>query len=290
MHTIVVFGASGQLGQCLQKLAREQNLEQINFLSSQQANILDVDTLQKVFAEYKPAYCINCAAYTAVDKAEDEAEQAMKLNRDGVSNLSRLCREQDATLIHISTDFVFSGSHHLPLTESEDTLPINVYGESKLAGEKAVVALTQKHFIIRTSWLYSEYGNNFVKTMLRLGKEREQLKVIWDQVGSPTYAMDLATCILSIIKSKTSQYGLYHYSNEGVASWYDFAQAIFELSRMAVKVTPVRSAEYLTKARRPAYSVMDKSKIKRTLGIAIPYWKHSLQTCINRLYISTDDK
>jgi dTDP-4-dehydrorhamnose reductase len=281
MQNIIVFGASGQLGQCLQKLAHEQHWPDIHFLSSQQANILDIQTLENVFREYKPAYCINCAAYTAVDKAEEQPQAAMQLNRDGVSNLSRLCREFDATLIHLSTDFVFSGNHHLPLTEREDTHPINVYGESKLAGEQAVVALTEKHFILRTSWLYCEYGNNFVKTMLRLGKEREQLNVIWDQLGTPTYAMDLASCILSIIQTRSTAYGLYHYSNEGVASWYDFAQAVFELSHISVKVIPVRTADYITKARRPAYSVMDKAKIKQTLRIEIPYWKHSLQTCIN---------
>jgi dTDP-4-dehydrorhamnose reductase len=283
MHTTLVLGASGQLGQCLQKLAQEQHLSHIHFLSSRQANILDRAALQSVMEQYKPGYLINCAAYTAVDKAEDEPEAALQLNRDGVAILSQLCREYTATLIHISTDFVFSGNSHLPLAETYETNPVNVYGKSKLEGEKVIPQHLDNYFIIRTSWLYSEYGNNFVKTMLRLGKERPELKVIWDQVGTPTYAIDLANCILEILKTGNTRYGLYHYSNEGLASWYDFAQTIFDLRQMAVKVIPVRTAEYVTKAKRPAYSVMDKSKIKQNLGIAIPYWKHSLQTCLTKL-------
>jgi dTDP-4-dehydrorhamnose reductase len=283
MHTTLVLGASGQLGQCLQKLAQEQHLSHIHFLSSRQANILDRAALQSVMEQYKPGYLINCAAYTAVDKAEDEPEAALQLNRDGVAILSQLCREYTATLIHISTDFVFSGNSHLPLAETYETNPVNVYGKSKLEGEKVIPQHLDNYFIIRTSWLYSEYGNNFVKTMLRLGKERPELKVIWDQVGTPTYAIDLANCILEILKTGNTRYGLYHYSNEGLASWYDFAQTIFDLRQMAVKVIPVRTAEYVTRAKRPAYSVMDKSKIKQNLGIAIPHWKHSLQTCLTKL-------
>lgn len=283
MSKILVFGATGQLGQCLQHIASMRNFSHIYFLSREKANIMDVFSLQQIFNEYKPTFCINCAAYTAVDKAEDEPDIAMEINRDGVLNLSHICREYDTTLIHISTDFVFSGNSNLPLSETDETNPVNMYGLSKLEGEKVIPLHTNKYFIIRTSWLYSEYGNNFVKTMLRLGKERTELKVIWDQIGTPTYAMDLATCVIAITENNYSQYGIYHYSNEGVTSWYDFAKTIFEINHTSVKVIPVRTAEYITKARRPAYSVMDKSKIKQNFAIEIPYWKHSLATCINLL-------
>ena len=218
-----------------------------------------------------------------MDKAEDEPEIALKINKTGVENLSRLCAENGSVLIHISTDFVFRGDVPSLRNEENAAQPLNVYGKTKLEGELAVEALLKKHLIIRTGWLYSEYGNNFVKTMLKLGRERNELKVVADQTGTPTYGMDLAACIINIIKSKSSAYGLYHYSNEGVASWYDFAKAIFDIAEMEVKVWPVKTEEYITKAVRPAYSVMDKSKIKKTFGIEIPYWRDSLVSCINNL-------
>jgi len=283
MSKIIVIGASGQLGNCLQWVAKEKNIKNIYFLSSGSANILDKTGLQNIFAEYGPQYCINCAAYTAVDKAEDEIDIARQVNRDGVANLSQVCANYNTTLIHISTDFVFSGQEFLPLTETNATAPVNVYGLTKLEGEQAIPTYLPNYFILRTSWLYSEFGNNFVKTMLRFGKERDELRVIWDQIGTPTYAIDLAACILHIIQSQNQEYGIYHYSNEGVASWYDFAQAIFDLSQIKVKVTPVRTAEYVTKATRPAYSVMDKAKIKHNMQVAIPYWRDSLQVCLRRL-------
>ena len=283
MNNIIVIGASGQLGNCLQWVAKEKSIENIYFLPSGSANILNKAGLESTFAEYQPQYCINCAAYTAVDKAEDEIEIARQVNRDGVANLSQVCAAYNTTLIHISTDFVFSGQEFLPLTETNATAPVNIYGQTKLEGEQAIPTYLQKYFILRTSWLYSEFGNNFVKTMLRFGKERDELRVIWDQVGTPTYAIDLAASILHIIQSQNQQYGIYHYSNEGVASWYDFAQAIFDLSQIKVKVTPVRTAEYITKATRPAYSVMDKAKIKNNMQIAIPYWRDSLQVCLSHL-------
>ena len=283
MENIIVFGASGQLGQCLQALARERKIKNIYFLPKAQANVMDIAALQETFTQYQPAYCINCAAYTAVDKAEDEPEAALQINRDGVENLSKLCREFDTTLLHVSTDFVFAGTGYIPLSETDETNPINVYGRSKLAGEKIIPEYLDKYFILRTSWLYSEFGNNFVKTMLRFGKERPELKVIWDQAGTPTYAMDLADCILTIIRNGSQQYGIYHYSNEGLISWYDFAKNIFELSQIEVKVIPVRTAEYYTKAVRPAYSVLDKAKIKTNLNIQIPYWRDSLRICLQKL-------
>jgi len=283
MGSTLVFGASGQLGQCLAHVARERNTPGLEFLPENQANILDVAGLRAQFARYRPAYCINCAAYTAVDKAEDEVELARKINRDGVANLSALCAEYGTTLIQISTDFVFAGTGNQPLVETDAPAPLSVYGLTKLEGELVVPTYTRQYFILRTSWLYSEYANNFVKTMLKLGRERDELRVIWDQVGTPTYAIDLAGCILTIIETQSQAFGLYHYSNEGVTSWYDFAAAIFELSETTVKTTPIRTAEYPTKATRPAYSVLDKTKAKTHLGVAIPHWRTSLQTCLARL-------
>ena len=283
MSKIIVIGASGQLGNCLQWVAKEKNIDNIYFLPSTIANILDPAGLQAIFAQYQPQYCINCAAYTAVDKAEDEIEIARQGNREGVANLSQVCGTYNTTLIHISTDFVFSGKEYLPLSENHTPAPVNIYGLTKLEGEQAIPAYLPNYFILRTSWLYSEFGNNFVKTMLRFGKERDELRVIWDQVGTPTYAIDLAACILHLIQTQNQQYGIYHYSNEGVASWYDFALAIFDLSQTTVKVILVRTAEYVTKATRPAYSVMDKAKIKSNLQIEIPYWRDSLKICLSRL-------
>ncbi|MBD2766588.1 dTDP-4-dehydrorhamnose reductase [Hymenobacter sp. BT664] len=283
MGNILVFGASGQLGQCLAHVARERNTPGLQFLPEDQANILDLAGLRAQFARYQPSYCINCAAYTAVDKAEDEVELARKINRDGVANLSQLCAEYGTTLIQISTDFVFAGTGNQPLVETDASAPLSVYGLTKLEGEQVVPGYTSQYFILRTSWLYSEYANNFVKTMLKLGQERDELRVIWDQVGTPTYAIDLAGCILTIIETQSREFGLYHYSNEGVTSWYDFATAIFELSGTTVKTTPIRTAEYPTKATRPAYSVLDKTKVKTQLGVVIPHWRTSLQTCLERL-------
>jgi dTDP-4-dehydrorhamnose reductase len=283
MQTTLIFGASGQLGQCLAHVAQEKNLSGLVFPPEAQANILDLNGLRTLFEQHRPAYVINCAAYTAVDKAEDELDLARRVNRDGVENLASLCGEFNATLIQISTDFVFAGTSNQPLVETDDTAPISVYGLTKLEGEQVIPALTSRYFILRTSWLYSEFAGNFVKTMLKLGRERDELRVIWDQLGTPTYAIDLAGCILHIIESQSPAYGLYHYSNEGATSWYDFATAIFELARLPVKTVPIRTAEYPTKATRPAYSVMDKSKVKQALGLAIPHWRTSLQTCLERL-------
>ncbi|GEO04070.1 NAD(P)-dependent oxidoreductase [Adhaeribacter aerolatus] len=283
MGNIIVFGASGQLGQCLQAVAPEKNIDNIYFLTKSEANILDNISLQATFQKYEPVYCINCAAYTAVDKAEDEPETARQLNRDAVENLSQYCRAFNTTLVHVSTDFVFSGTGYLPLTETDATEPINIYGLTKLEGEQIIPQYLTSYYILRTSWLYSEYGNNFVKTMLRFGRERPELKVIWDQVGTPTYAVDLARCILTIIKQGSQHYGIYHYSNEGLTSWYDFAKNIFELSKIPANVIPVRTAEYITKAVRPAYSVMDKAKIKQHLNIEVPYWRDSLAKCLEKL-------
>src|SRR5579863_9744180 len=222
MSNIVVFGASGQLGQCLKKVAEIQGITSINFPSEIEADILNKEALQKIFDTYNPAWCINCAAYTAVDKAEDDVEKARAINNTGAANIAALCKQFGAAMIHTSTDFVFKGDTPIPLVEDDIAEPINIYGLTKLEGELAVSASLEKYYTLRTSWLYSEYGNNFVKTMLKLGAERDVLRIIADQVGTPTYAMDLADCILHIIFSGNYAYGTYHYSNEGVTSWYDF--------------------------------------------------------------------
>ena len=283
MNNIIVFGASGQLGQCIKSVADIKRISNIVFADESEANILDDDALNKLFEKYKPAYAINCAAYTAVDKAEEEADSARRVNVTGAENLAAQCKKYNAVLIHISTDFVFEGDKATPRVESDEAAPISVYGQTKLDGEKAVEAMLPQHFILRTGWLYSEYGSNFVKTMLKLGAERDELKIIADQVGTPTYAIDLAGIILHIIEVNSTAYGTYHYSNEGVTSWFDFARAIFDISSTQVKAIPIRTDEYPTKATRPAYSVMDKSKIKQTFNIEIPYWRDSLITCLGRL-------
>ena len=283
MSNIVVFGASGQLGSCLKDLSLKQGLTNIYFPTKPEADILDIEALKAIFKKYTPYWCINCAAYTAVDKAEDDQATAEKINKKGVENLSLLCAQNGAVLIHLSTDFVFKGDKPSPLNEADDTSPISVYGKTKLDGERVIENLLKKYFIIRTSWLYSEFGNNFAKTMLKFGAERDELKIIADQVGTPTYAIDLAFCILQIIDSNSEAYGTYHYSNEGVASWYDFAKAIFDISRTEVRVIPIKTEEYITKATRPAYSVLDKTKIKKVFNMQIPYWRDSLAVCIRVL-------
>lgn len=280
---ILVFGGHGQLGQCINRISRERQLASVVFLDEKDGNILDINCLRGLFENERPAFVINCAAYTAVDKAEDEVVLCEKINKEGAANLAGFCTEFDATLIHVSTDFVFEGNLPKILNEEDVTNPINVYGKTKLEGEQEIIRLLDAHYILRTSWLYSEYAGNFVKTMRKLGSERDELSVIVDQVGTPTYAIDLAKTILDIIAHDTENYGTYHFSNEGVTSWYDFAKGIFEISGIEVKLNPIPGSAYPTKARRPAYSVMDKSKIKNTFKLSIPYWRDSLVKCIEKL-------
>lgn len=280
---ILVLGGTGQLGQCLQKVASEQNLTSITFADEVVGNILDMRVLEDLFVQKKPHYVINCAAYTAVDKAEDEVDLARKINCDGAENIANLCLKFDATMLQVSTDFIFEGNIPSLLIETDPTVPISVYGLTKLEGEKAVEAVLEKHYIVRTAWLYSEFAGNFMKTMLRLGTERDSLGIIADQIGSPTYGVDLAGALLDIIASDKKAYGIYHYSNEGAISWYDFAQAIFELGNVDVIVNPLKTSEYPTKAARPAFSVMDKTKIKTTFGIKVPYWRDSLKIALSNL-------
>jgi dTDP-4-dehydrorhamnose reductase len=277
---ILVLGGVGQLGQCISKVATERGITSISFVDEFVGNILDMNVLEDLFVQEKPEYVINCAAYTAVDKAEDEVELSRKINRDGAENIAKLCVKFGATLLHVSTDFVFEGNVPMLLNEVSPAEPISVYGLTKLEGEKAVIDLLPEHYIIRTAWLYSEFANNFMKTMIKLGTERDSLGIIADQIGSPTYGVDLAGALLDIIASDKKAYGIYHYSNEGAISWYDFAHAIFELGKINVKVKPLKTSEYPTKAARPAFSAMDKTKIKNTFGIEIPYWRDSLKVAL----------
>ena len=282
-NKIIVFGGAGQLGQCINKVSTEMNLKSFLFLDEFEGDILNLETLRVLFEKERPAFVINCAAYTAVDKAEEEPELCEKINKHGAANLARCCVAFEAKLIHVSTDFVFEGNRPLLLNEEDVAEPVNVYGKTKLQGELEIAKILKAHYIIRTSWLYSEYGGNFVKTMRKLGGEREELNVIVDQVGTPTYAIDLATAMINVIAADNNAYGTYHYSNEGVTSWYDFAKAIFDISGISIKLHPIPGSAYPTKARRPAFSVMDKTKIKNTFGIAIPYWRDSLVNCIQEL-------
>jgi dTDP-4-dehydrorhamnose reductase len=283
MSKILVIGAAGQLGQCLKTVAAKRGIDEMVFPTEQEGNILNKELLSQLLEREQPAFVINCAAYTAVDKAEDEVELCKAINETGALNLAEACLNNGATLIHVSTDFVFEGNEVKLLKEDDIANPINVYGQTKLDGELVLAKILPQHYIIRTSWLYSEYANNFVKTMLKLGAERDELNVIADQVGTPTYAIDLANAILDIIAVNNNQYGTYHYSNEGVTSWFDFATAIFAISETTVKVNPIPGALYPTKAKRPAFSVMDKSKIKSTFALSIPYWRDSLVECIAKL-------
>ncbi|WP_316770937.1 dTDP-4-dehydrorhamnose reductase [Pedobacter frigiditerrae] len=283
MGKILIIGAAGQLGQCIKTVAQRRSITDIVFPSEQDGNILNIALLNELFVKEQPKYVINCAAYTAVDKAEDDVELAKAINETGAENLAVVCKNNNATLIHISTDFVFEGNTVQLLKEDDEARAINVYGQTKLDGELAIAKLLAAHVIIRTSWLYSEYANNFVKTMLKLGAERYELNIIADQVGTPTYAIDLANAIFDIIGSNNITYGTFHYSNEGVTSWFDFAKAIFEISETTVKVNPIPGSAYPTRAIRPSFSVMDKSKIKTTFNIEIPYWRDSLVKCIERI-------
>jgi len=278
---ILVTGASGQLGRSLQALVTTTGSEyNFVFMSSADLDITDAVAVHSAFEATDYAYCINCAAYTAVDMAETEIKVAQKVNVTGPRNLALSCNETHTVLIHISTDFVFDGFLGEPYKEDDIARPIGSYGDSKYKGEQAIINKLDEHFILRTSWLYSEFGTNFMKTMLRLGQERNELSVIYDQIGSPTYAKDLAMVILRIIDAHSIDYGVYHYSNEGVASWYDFARAIFDEQGMAIRLKPIRSEEYPTPAERPKYSVLDKEKIKKTFQLSIPHWRESLSLAL----------
>lgn len=290
MINVLVTGSNGQLGRCIKDLAA--NYTDINFIFTDYKE-LDICNLNEVLAFFevkKIDYCINCAAYTAVDNAETDTEKAYQINVIGAKNLAQGCLGHEASLIHISTDFVFDGRKTDPYNELDETNPLSVYGESKLKGEKEIIHNLKKHFIIRTSWLYSEHGNNFMKTMLRLSKSKKELRVINDQIGTPTYAGDLAGVVLDIIKTKSEKYGIYHYSNIGVVSWYDFAKMIFQESKINMELKAIKTEDYPTLAERPKYSVLDKTKIENELRIIIPHWRDSLKLALNRLNIFNSGK
>ena len=283
MKNILITGANGQLGTEMRVLS-EENKEYTYFFTD--VAELDICNEQSVMDFVKANHIqviVNCAAYTAVDKAEENIEFCTKLNADAVGYLAKAAEANQAEFIQISTDYVFDGTAHTPYRETEPTCPNSVYGSTKLAGEQNALTLCSRAMVIRTAWLYSTFGNNFVKTMIRLGKERDSLGVIFDQIGTPTYARDLARAIYAAIRQGITP-GVYHFSNEGVCSWYDFTKAIHRLAGIKdCKVNPLHTEEYPTPAKRPHYSVLDKTKIKNTYHIEIPYWMDSLQSCIAQL-------
>ena len=285
MNNILVTGASGQLGSEIQELSKEYSQYDFFFTDVADLDITDLEKVREYCNTNQIKTIINCAAYTAVDKAEEQTDICNAVNHIATVNLSKIAKELNIKLVHTSTDYVFNGKNHVPFKEDDITDPINVYGKTKLLGEQAMMDINPKHsIIIRTSWVYSTYGNNFVKTMLKLAETKEQLTIIADQVGSPTYAYDLAKTILEILpKINNDKVEVYHYSNEGICSWYDFAFEIFYQTNTKCKVFPIETKDYPTAAERPSYSVMNKSKIKNTFDIEIPHWKTSLSNCLKKL-------
>jgi dTDP-4-dehydrorhamnose reductase len=277
---VLVTGKNGQLGQSLQKIAGDYPQFDFIFVGRDELDLAHSETITAFFADKKFDAIINCAAHTAVDKAESEPQLAGQINHLAVKQLAHIAKQMDAMLIHISTDYVFDGTSHKPYMETDPTNPKNVYGLTKLKGEQAI---NPKGTIIRTSWVYSEFGNNFVKTMLRLGQDRDSLNIIFDQIGSPTYATDLAEACLAVIARNYSDVAIYHYSNEGVCSWYDFAKAIFQIANINCQVNPIEAKYYPAPAKRPYYSIMNKAKIKKSYNLAIPYWRDSLKVCLSQI-------
>lgn len=280
---VLVTGANGQLGRSIKKQENQWPHLRFIYTDSKTLDITNQNAVTAFFKENRIAYCINCAAYTAVDQAEKNQDQAFKINALGSKHLALACKASNAVLIHISTDFVFDGHKNSPYIVNDNPHPINVYGATKLQGENFIAETTERHVIIRTSWLYSEYGHNFMKTMLCLSKTRSEINVVSDQVGSPTYAGDLATAILKIMDSKTIQYGLYHYSNTGETSWYDFAKTIFKFANKDVKVNPIASVHYPTLAKRPNYSVLQSEKLLEQFNIKASRWESHLKKVLEGL-------
>lgn len=284
MHNILVTGSKGQLGSEIKELSTDYPYD-FFFTDRETLDITNSHAINDFIVKNGIDVIINCAAYTAVDRAESDEINADTINHLAVKYLAQTAKERGISLIHISTDYVFDGKNHMPYIESDPTAPNGVYGATKLAGEEAMRAINPaKSIIIRTSWVYSSYGANFVKTMLRLGKEKESLGVIFDQVGTPTYARDLACAILEILPRVANEnVEIYHYSNEGVLSWYDFAKEIMRMAKLKCHINPIETKEYPTPAQRPHYSLLNKSKIKREFGITIPYWKDSLDACLTKM-------
>ncbi|MDC6389760.1 dTDP-4-dehydrorhamnose reductase [Maribacter sp. PR1] len=285
MLNILVTGSKGQLGSEIRALKVQYQNFKFYCTNYEQLDISNFTAVNEFVKSFGINVIINCAAYTAVDKAENESTKANEVNNLAVFNLARIANDSGISLIHISTDYVYDGMAYRPYTEDDDTNPKCEYGKSKLAGEKSMLELNPPNsIIIRTSWVFSSYGSNFVKTMLRLGRERNQLSIIFDQVGTPTYAGDLARTILDILpKIKNDTVEVYHYSNEGVCSWFDFAKTIFSIENITIDVSPIETKEYPTPAKRPHYSVLNKQKIKKAYQVEIPYWKDSLAVCLMKI-------
>ncbi|MDE3185241.1 MAG: dTDP-4-dehydrorhamnose reductase [Bacteroidota bacterium] len=284
--TILVTGANGQLGNEIKILSKNFTGYRFLFTTKEELSIENTESVKAFFKNNHIDYCINCAAYTAVDRAESEKEKAFLINADAVGELAKNCNDNQVKLIHISTDYVYDGSRNEPLKESDSVGPVNAYGSSKLKGEQLALDQNPSTLIIRTSWVYSSFGNNFVKTMLRLFKEKEEINVINDQLGSPTYAADLAAVILLFIdrmQEGKSFSGIVNYSNDGVTTWYQFAEEIKALVHSNCKINPIPTSAYKTAAERPLYSVLDTSKIRELLDINIPSWKKSLKSCVEVL-------
>ena len=283
MKKILVTGANGQLGQSLQKLSQKEKAFQFLFTDSETLDITNKEEVLNFFWQNEPDVCINAAAYTAVDLAETDTEKAFLVNADGTENLALACAEYNAQFIHVSTDYVFDGTNNLEYTEEDFTNPLGVYGASKLAGEELALEANPCAIILRTSWVYSEFGKNFVKTMLSLFATKEELNVVADQFGQPTNATDLAEAILTIVKTEKKTPGIFNFSNEGKISWHDFAQKIAELSVSKIKINPIVTSQYPTPAKRPQNSTLDLSKIKSTYHINIKPWEESLAKTIQLL-------
>ncbi len=284
MSKILVTGSNGQLGSEIRKTSSSFEHE-FHFTDVDELDIADLKKLKEYFTQYNFDVIINCASYTAVDKAEEEAELAETINISACKNIAKLCKEHNVRLIHISTDYVFDGKNYKPYIENDNTYPQSVYGKTKLEGENEILNILSDAIIVRTSWLYSEFGNNFVKTIIKFAKERKKLDVVFDQIGTPTYAVDLAKALLNIVPKikQIKKNEIFHYSNEGAISWYDFAKAIIEINDIDCEVIAVDSTEFQRAAPRPFYSVLDKTKFKKEFNISIPYWKDSLKKCLRIL-------
>lgn len=285
MINILITGSDGQLGNAIQIASKAFHNFNLTYTDVADFDITKSKSVDDYLSKGNFDFLVNCAAYTAVDKAEEEKDLAYLINAKGPENLAKACQKYECIFIHISTDYVFDGTSHIPYTETMETNPPSVYGQSKLAGEKAILAHSDSAIILRTSWLYSEFGNNFLKTMLKYGSKRDELSVVFDQIGTPTYAGDLAMSILKIIEAnkKLSQTEIFHFSNEGVISWYDFAKEIMDQTEINCRIRAIESHEYSLPAPRPHYSVLNKTKIKSAFSINIPYWKDSLKVCLKRL-------
>lgn len=282
-QVILVSGKNGQLGHELNDLTGNYLQFEFHFFDRTELDIANTEHIIAAFEKFRPSYFINTAAYTAVDKAQAEQEQAYKINAEAVGNIAKACSQYNTKLLHVSTDYVFDGNGKKPYTEEDKTDPLNYYGYTKWMGEQLALQNNRQTIVIRTSWVYSVYGNNFVKTMIRLMKERTDINVVADQVGSPTYAKDIAEAIMQIISENNFQPGIYHFSNDGTISWFDFATAIKQIKNFNCNVHPIPTSQYPTPAKRPAYSVMSKEKIQSVFHIQLKPWQHSLVACLEKL-------